>query len=716
MYKTPGPEKPRQTDETTNVIRGLVVHLLRDAAVACAISGSVLARDIDYVTCRFDAEGLSFATEALPRFGKSLDVALAKGRLPVAPPFSKVKEYRDCQLPCFMHEYWQIVVDAYLDADGPMTWTGHHVAAVRAIRQISYLAYKLRVPSSEQKTSAALKNVVDTDASLPPVCAPFDETVMSRRTREAVRTARILIGAVLGDDPRYSEVLMPRHGTGALATREKQWEKFRFRRFYPQLDAEFPYSDHFYCNYSHLAECLGTLEMLEPMDPISRGSCVPKDSRGPRVISMEPLEIMFIQQALMRWLVGRIETHQLTRGLVNFTSQEVNRRACLKASYDLEYDTLDLKDASDRVSAWLIRGLYPENWTKMLLAARSVACDYPDGTRLALRKLAPMGSAVCFPIEALTFWALAVGAQKTIITAGDLKRLPGTLVFGDDIIAPRGAYEHVKEVFHELHLRLNEDKCCTGDTPFRESCGIDALCGVNVAPVRIKHLWRLSSPEAHLAWVAYANKLTLSGIWSQAGTYLRDTILDDQFSSAIVTGDPECEHPLGLFVPGLHWTDVLSQNAHLELKWRKSLQRWEYRARNVAPVTQDVTRRGWDLLYEHLTSCPRTLRNTVPLGKEGRNSMNRSTTLFHLTPVWCESGCDFTITYSAPKPPVYGKSGKQSRRYAVPHALRWGYGWTPIWELMPPDRPSRRRDLDKSGILPDRDDASLNEASFEMFV
>jgi len=98
-----------------------------------------------------------------------------------------------------------------------------------------------------------------------------------------------------------------------------------------------------------------------------------------------------------------------------------------------------------------------------------------------------MGSAVCFPVEALVFYAL---------TAASLHRqgmplqlaLRKTYVYGDDIIIPHGFFQGLQEDFARYHLRFNPDKCCISGK-FRESCGSDMYDGTDVTPIRMKKVY-----------------------------------------------------------------------------------------------------------------------------------------------------------------------------------------------------------------------------------
>jgi hypothetical protein len=146
---------------------------------------------------------------------------------------------------------------------------------------------------------------------------------------------------------------------------------------------------------------------------LSRLAFVEKDSLGPRVIGLEPAEYMWCQQALKNLLYDHIEQHSGGKGQINFTDQTVNRMLALNWE---DWDTLDMKDASDRVSLSLVEDLFKHTqilpWLK---ASRTPGVALPSGRVLLYKKFAPMGSATCFPVEAIVFYSLAVA---TLMKAG----------------------------------------------------------------------------------------------------------------------------------------------------------------------------------------------------------------------------------------------------------------------------------------------------------
>lgn len=241
-------------------------------------------------------------------------------------------------------------------------------------------------------------------------------------------------------------------------------------------------------------------------EPTSRLLTVPKDSRGPRIICCEPVELMYIQQGVARDLMYYIEHHDYTKGHVNFVDQTINNRLVLEASASLEWATIDLSDASDRVGVALVQYLFPEWVSRKWLALRSTATELPDGTVVPLRKFAAMGSALCFPVESLVFWALAVGCIWECTS--DLSfALDCVYVYGDDIIVKDEYALRVMNTLESAGLKVNRDKSFIGSVPFRESCGVDGLLGHDVTPLRIRNLppQRPSDGSAIASWLRYAS-------------------------------------------------------------------------------------------------------------------------------------------------------------------------------------------------------------------
>jgi len=396
-------------------------------------------------------------------------------------------------------------------------------SAIRALRSVCYFAYKLEQPFDDAVVTSKLDSFIEIDHELPR--PDQDESWLSTEARAAVDAARTLIGRVFdcSSSSPTGEVfdpsdIVPRHGPGAVADNVLQHKKFRWRTFYTGLNDAYAYDKYMYAGPMHFCDRLQYFLGLPEKESGQAKVClVPKDSRGPRLISMEPLEFQWIQQGLGRKVVDWLQTHPLTAGFVNFSDQSINRTLALESSVSGRFDTLDMKDASDRVSLWLVRRLFPPRIVRYLEATRSASTVLPDGRCVRLNKFAPMGSALCFPVESLVFWALAVAIlDKKYAYCAKRSLEQQVYVFGDDLVVPHEGLGSLAPIFEELSLKFNDDKCCT-DKFFRESCGMDAFYGEDVTPVRIKYWGK--SPRQLLALCSYANAYRARG-WHLVSEYI----------------------------------------------------------------------------------------------------------------------------------------------------------------------------------------------------
>lgn len=413
------------------------------------------------------------------------------------------------------------------------------VTALKQLRQVCYSFYKLELPYSREQEAKTIADFVSVDADL-----SFDKRDLSGFGSCVLKEGRRIIRRILANADPLSGI--PKHGPGSVATGEKQPEKHIFSRFYTRLASVFPYDQWFFCNANHLSD---SLEELQAMEELEAGTAkvvlVPKDSRGPRLISCEPLEYQWVQQALMRVLVDTIETHSLSKGRVNFARQEINQGLALRGSSDLSLATLDMKEASDRVSLELVKAMFPERWYEALYASRSSATRLPDGRVINLKKFAPMGSAVCFPVEALIFWALSVAS--VMCTRHLPLRIAATKVFvyGDDIVCDVQDQHVISSTLPEFGIMLNDGKCCTAG-PFKESCGTDAFYGHFVTPTKLRSVW-CESPEPSMlaSYVEYSNEFHRRGMYVTAEFLEREVqwVLRSHRMAAIPTvsgGEPSC--------------------------------------------------------------------------------------------------------------------------------------------------------------------------------
>jgi len=519
-------------------------------------------RDIVTFRTRFANEGIHFLTSILPSLGKALDSTYSISNTDgyVAPSDFLLS---DDGIPIFLGN----ATRAALAGDS---------LAVDCVRQLSYIFYKLEVDYDPNTVKAFLDQFEKIDQGL------VDFTRDKLIANPLVSHARSLIARILCNyDPRD---IRPRHGSGATACHTVNHEKWSKLRYYPKLHSFFSYADYFFFSPTHLVDEYDRLEKSVESIPQARVCLVPKDSRGPRIISCEPAELMFIQQGLMRKLYSILETHRSTRGRINFANQGINQELARRSSITGEMATLDLSDASDRVSLNLVRELFPENWVEAFEACRSESTELPDGRVIKLNKFAPMGSACCFPVEALVFWAIASAATHQ-------QHDNAVYVYGDDIITLAGNAGLVMDGLESVGLLVNRNKSFAKG-PFRESCGGDYHKGYDVSPVRLR-----KSPCSSSTSLATDTDLANNFI----AKFGYDSVLKviDSIESLYATPFPRSiiQQPCCLMVDPRASNDV-----YFRRRYNNALQRYEHRIQRV--FARALARRDPDwveLLRKELT-------------------------------------------------------------------------------------------------------------------
>jgi hypothetical protein len=539
--------------------------LKRHAALwrALAIHLNVNSKTLDTFEKRLK-QGDVFLYATLPSLGKDFEHGL-QGRFQMTN--TSFKKQRHSELPAFLYELFIRVFykDGYIRLDP---------VGIRDIRQLLMMFYKFETPLLLKDEEEANIKFIERD-----------NLVKNKGWPEGLDIVRKHFLSILPNDPFD---IKPHHTGGASAIPVSNEFKVHARRkIYPLMDT-FGVK-YFFNSHSH-ANNWCTVNKTETANQYSRVTHVPKDSRGPRTICMEPHELMFIQKGLQTKLYDHIENHSPAKGYINFTDQLINQRLAYEASIDRRYVTIDLKDASDMVSWELVKYLVSPDWFKALRASRSTHACVGDIVH-QLNKFAPMGSALCFPIEAMVFWSIL----RSITT--------DVWVYGDDIIVPIELYEQSIEALQSYGLVINLNKTLAHGY-FRESCGGDYYKGENISYIKCKS-YDLPS------FVPFCNQI--------AEVY--GHCLSDKFISVIEDdGEPIMRQPLSNRNqpnPTVYYTDRISSAAvFFKRRWLKDLQIYQLRWQQ-ASLLQDAARVKFldksfkklddDLLFDWFTQSERNV-------------------------------------------------------------------------------------------------------------
>lgn len=513
-----------ESNETLAFLIRLQIAIVTDVSLKLDVD---LARDVETINQRVLTEGFSFLSKTLPLFCAAIIRGLELGYLEL-PPYFPFKKKRKQQLPAFL----QAITSLIFDISGSLR-DDADPDAVGAIEQICTLYKKYETPLDNAERDKAYEDTIRLDESLPRALGEIG-IVPGSEEDTIIYVASNLLSELFGDfDPTN---IRPKHGPGSTASgRLDPWSKFRFRR--PNQDCVDIFGGITAFTAGPGVE--GTAVALYSSDfavfqldhpsthapNTSRMAAVPKDSRSPRVINLEQHEYMFLQQGVWQYMREVLEAHPLTKGHVNFTDQSVNSKLALEASISREWGTLDLKDASNRNSLALVYNLMPQPLLNALLATRATHVEVPNlGIKHPLRMFAPMGSAVCFPVESVVFWSLIVA--RLIVSGYSLRYATSHVyVYGDDIIVPFAHFKLASDTLETYGLKVNQSKSFV-EGYYRESCGVNAYKGVETTPFKIKKRlpvgqWSKQSKDsdvssAVVAWVSYSNQFHKSGYWKSA--------------------------------------------------------------------------------------------------------------------------------------------------------------------------------------------------------
>jgi hypothetical protein len=332
---------------------------------------------------------------------------------------------------------------------------------------------------------------------------------------------------------------MPKHGPGAVAERGVRGVVQKNDSLHQDVLLHYL----FFRSYAGCRERdLGFVQPSPEFDKISndvRTSVllfVPKDRNKTRSICKEPVRLQYAQQGVLLWFEEWLPRSPLYRH-VRLDDQRVNQQAAQFGSKTGLLDTIDLSSASDSVSWELVKQLFPAKILKYLAGTRSSRIQLPNGETVEGHKFAPMGSALCFPVQTVIYSAVMIAVGICVRKGWDLdqpwdpdgdiglwytqsfhkslegdSRKPGRLLpflaYGDDLITDSRMTDKTISTLFSLGFVVNEDKSFVGQQVYRESCGKHYFCGVDVTPYyyRVGQLDNEVSIETIASIVDQANR------------------------------------------------------------------------------------------------------------------------------------------------------------------------------------------------------------------
>jgi hypothetical protein len=599
-------------------LRGYVIAMFKDIAFTYRQEHE-RKRDETRLLHELEMNGPRVLTVDLPALSKHLDKCLAEGLYtPSRLPYGSLG--RRVQVPVLLRDLYLQIFSENGEILGEPS-----INAVAALRQLLLGCKKIKLPcpmkglvdevNSFDKVELGIRraslnwecdelNVTGADALhfadlLPPHADPIEDVGARSRILQSVSDR---ISASFGDLSLESPEDLPRHGPGVVADLTKSDSKFAFRDWPRKLDLVFPY-DRYGCSDLGASKISDGELPYRNREVPSRLIAVPKDLTKPRLIAAEPSQHQWIQQLVWTQLESRLR-HTVLRHSVSFRDQGANQRRALEGSRTGGFATIDLSAASDRLSCAVVERFFRSNPTilERLHACRTrwLRCDIPGvpGFYLALKKFAPMGSAVTFPVQSIVYAGVAISSVILsrgwkLTSANITKAAKLVTVFGDDIIVPTDTCRTTIELLTELGLKVNVNKTYLKGN-FRESCGIEAFKGLDVTPARVLIPSDRASAGTLSSLIQTSNNFWIKGWWNTA------LWVESTFS-----------HLLG-FIPIVGRESTFlgrvsfcgSSVGHLKVRESSTLHRMEVRAMIPRNRNQLLPTEGYYRLFQYFTEMP----------------------------------------------------------------------------------------------------------------
>jgi len=501
-------------------------YVAEELATWCRTSTT---EDLKRVLRRSKTEGMSFLTITLPTFGKDFERCLDLGFIDSLSfrGFSKVYEGA---IPAFLQGMTSQVFDRKTGRllDKP------NIDCIRAVRQLTLMFGKVAIDCTDARNRAAVRGYIECEKEV----SEKNEELSVAALNELSAMSFHIFGNVFTEIQHLlvSERLMPKHGPGATADRLRGNAKYDLTEWPERLNHSFPWDSYIVPNVRYSDDLnqdpdRPVIHFLEPgKERPVKVTLVPKTLKTPRIIAIEPTAMQYCQQALSGAFYDFLEQPLVPNhffsdrknaafGMIGFLDQTPNQRMAKEGSLSGDLATLDLSEASDRVSNLHVMSLF-SRFPQLLVGVqdcRSTKADVEDYGVIHLSKFASMGSALTFPIEAMVFLTIIfLGIQDALnrrLTREDILSFRDSVrVYGDDLIIPKDYVLSVMNRLDQYGFKVNHSKSFWSGS-FRESCGKEFFAGVDVSIQRVRMEFPSSRSDVQeiISLVSLRNRLYEAG-------------------------------------------------------------------------------------------------------------------------------------------------------------------------------------------------------------
>lgn len=445
------------------------------------------------------------------------------------------------------------------------------------------------------------------ESSRPTGLSRFDTTILQQVCDR--------IASSLGDFHIERHLEIPKHGTGRVSNHDRMTSKYHFDQWPSKLDRIFPYDFYARTDFGVHEDMERDKAGYSDKEHPSKLIAVPKTLSGPRLIASEPNQYQWIQQLIRHQLEARIKSTCL-KNCISFGDQTNNQVLALSSSYNQRFATVDLKSASDRLSAWTIERAFRSNISLLerLHASRSRTLSNcvtrTSFETIRLKKAFTQGSGCNFPMQTVSYAMMAIAA---VILTGSRKVNHKSMedashkvrIFGDDIIVPVESLVKLKEILVALQLRVNDSKTFSKGK-FRESCGCDAYNGVEITPVYIRDVSLNPDHEQAMSVLETSNNLFKRGLWNLADW--QASLLSKFKFPVVKLRNLDIINNSHAHAPSIGYASFCGESwSHLKSRWDSNLQTAQYFYHALTSSTKKKDAYGSYSLYQYFIDRPSPL-------------------------------------------------------------------------------------------------------------
>jgi hypothetical protein len=265
-------------------------------------------RDQQTLLSRAKSEGSSFLYVTLPSLGKAVDQGLISGTFKCPLSWSLKANSR---IPKFLNT----CLSQIFSDDGSILGQPN-VVTIFYVRQFLSINSKLNKPATKDRNDETVKDFFIRQRTLRKVRLDRSHPVLNIAIEALFITLRKL----------DLSSITPGHGPGVVVEGRARDEKWGFSVWPSRANKDYPFFEYGVQSLEHLRTVSNSVHFLPDM--CTKICLVPKDYRGPRLISAEYSATQYLQQGQMRAMMDYMERIRF-RGyrLYRFSAQLNSRSA-----------------------------------------------------------------------------------------------------------------------------------------------------------------------------------------------------------------------------------------------------------------------------------------------------------------------------------------------------------------------------------------------------